>query len=293
MRITACVLLCIATSAYAETPTDRAKAFVTSQLAAVTKGDTKAFQAMFGADAYVESYSPNEPLSKHELYDLADPFMSGSPHNEFKKIKLEKLVAGGDANVVWFTGDISTTYAEHEPEQDDNRSNAVAKTRFTELIVLDGSTWKAVAASLVSPRETSRSIHPEHSMLKDATAPGPLAPLAASPADLIKKLSTDKNVFVLGTDKNERAIGPAAAKKLLGRWAKLKMTFDEKSIREVETKTYAFAEVSVTYTTSETTKLTVAPWKKTETIYHPMTALIIAVPKGDDWSVVGIHYSND
>ena len=280
MRLTIIALLAIAGSAYAETPTDRAKALVTSQLAAVTKNDDKAFQATFTADAHLDSYWNNGPLSTAPSGYVRDPFMNGSPHSEFKKIKLDKIVAGGDANVVWLTADVSTTFAEHEPEQDNNRSNRVEKKRLTELIVLDGSTWKAVAATLTVPEATHGSTSADHSTLKDATKPGPLAPLAASPTELIKKLSSDKNVFVLGTDTAERAIGPAAAKKLLGKWTKLKMTIDEKSVREVETKTYGFAEVTVTYSTT----------KKDETLYYDMTALILAVPNGSDWSVVGIHY---
>ncbi|HUS30520.1 MAG TPA: hypothetical protein VMZ53_18550 [Kofleriaceae bacterium] len=287
MRLALLAILCLTTTAFAETPQERAKAFVTTQLNAIVKNDADAFKATFSADAVLLASGAYEPIATRENLEFQQMLMSGSPHDVFKKAKLDKIVAGGDANVIWLTAELATTYDAYD-EETPPKKNQTARTRLTELLVADGTTWKAVAASLAQPRSSSGTPEdPSHTMVESATKPGPLAPLVANPTELIKKLSADKNVFVLGTDKNERAVGQTAAKKLLTGWSKLKLTIDEKSVREVATKTYAFAQVSVTYTTPKKVS------GKAVTLYHPMTAIIMAVPSGSDWSVVGVNYIAD
>ena len=287
MRVAVVAFLCISTAAFAETPQERAKAFVQSQLNAMIKNDADAFKATFSPDAVLLLSGAYEPVATRENLEFQAELMSGSPHDAFKKAKLDKIVAGGDANVIWLTAEIVTTYDSYE-EESPPRKNQTSRTRLTEFLVADGTAWKAVAASMARPRSSSGMPEdPSHTVIESATKPGPLAPLVANPTELIKKLSSDKNTFVLGTDTNERAVGPAAAKKLLGQWKKLALKIDEKSVREIATKTYAFAQVSVTYTTVK------KPGGKPVTIYNDMTAIIMAVPNGSDWSVVGVHYITD
>ena len=280
MRFAIVATLCISTAAFAETPADQAKAFVTKQLELITKNDDKGFKATFSDDAVVLGYVPDQAVKSQDIH-VREVVTSGSPHDVFKKIKLEKIVAaGGDANVLWLTAEIATTFDSYD-EGAPAKKGRVQRMRLTEVLVPDGSSWKVVAGALTPIRTPAQSLDATVSAMDGTTKPGPLAPLAASPSELIKKLSTDKNTFVLGTDKNERAVGPAAAKKLLGQWSKLKLEIDEKSVREVSTKSHAFAQVNVAYAVSK---------PKKETVYHQMRALIIAMPNGSDWSVVGVHY---
>jgi hypothetical protein len=275
----AVVLLLISTVAYADTPTDRARKFLQTQFDKIAEGREDAVKPTFAADAIVLGLDAEQTVSESNQ-DLSMRLVGGSPHSVFKNAAIKSLVAGGDDTVVWFTADVTVTYNNWEPE-DRPRNGLKLAWRVTELIVNDNGTWKCVAGVVTEPAKTEPQTHANHDKIGAATKAGVLAPLLASPAQLTKVLSTDKSTFVLGTDKNERAVGQAAAKKLLARWTKLGMTVDG-PVREVTTKTYGFAQASVQFQSKA----------KDKTVYYTMQALIIAVPKGDGWSVVGVHYAN-
>jgi len=286
MRHVVLLLACLSSTAYADKPLDRAKAFLAGQVEAIRKDDTPAFVATFTADAVMTGGYSDQPVHELEHFDARDAFLDGSPHSVFKKIAIKSLTAGGTADVVWLTAELAATYNNHELEGSLIR-NAVRVTRLTELVVRDGSSWKVVAAALAYPLPSVSNIHPEHNKIANPTKPGPLVPLIASPAELAKKLATDNNLVVLGTDTNERAVGPAAARRMLGRWTKLGLTIDTAAVRERRTATYGFAQASVRFTAK-------ASYDKNQTLYYNMQALLIALPAGPgDWRVVVVHYVND
>jgi hypothetical protein len=189
--------------------------------------------------------------------------------------RITSLVAGGDQNVVWYTSDValkSSGAAEGVGEIHGSGSE-----RITQVAVPDGKAWKVVA-SLIGDEHGSIWGGPPGD-IGAATAAGPLAPLLASPKALAAALSADPHTFVLGTEEAERAVGPAAATKLLTSWAKLSLVVDGK-VREVETKSYAFVQGHVKWTT-----------KGKDT--HWMDAMLVAVPASDGaWKVVCVHYAN-
>ena len=103
-----------------------------------------------------------------------------------------------------------------------------------------------------------------------------LTTLLATPGPTAALLAADPAVFVVGTDKGERATGKAAAK-LLATWARLTLAI-EGTPREVRTARWGFAQAHVT-------------WTKGTTLRR-MNALIIALPQPDGtWKPVGLHYT--
>ena len=89
--------------------------------------------------------------------------------------------------------------------------------------------------------------------------------------------AADETCWRVGTDKAERGIGPAAAKKLLAGWSKLQFRLDGKP-REVDTKGWGFAQANITWVDGKKQKR--------------MRALIIGMPDNTGWRVQAVHYTS-
>ena len=154
--------------------------------------------------------------------------------------------------------------------------HSTATHRVTQLAVHDDKGWRVVASLIGIQGGAISGGSPGD--VGGASAPGPLAPLLASPKAIADALSNDPHTFVLGTEPAERAIGPAAAKKLLASWAKLSFVVDGK-VRELETASYGMVQAHVKWTKGKTA--------------HWMDAMLVAVPgPNGTWKVVGVHYAN-
>jgi len=273
MRFVAFVLLVTSTALAAPpSPEATARKVLDGQIAAVRANDATR-RALYDKDALLlGSDSHTRVADQAEGYvDLIKTFGS----IQVDRMKIDSLVAGGDENVVWLTAGL-TTYLSGAAEGV-GPVKSTGKPRVSQVAVPSDKGWKVVA-SIVDDGNPLSPGRDEMQPLGGATATGPLAPLLASPKELAAALSTDPHTFVLGSDKTERAIGPAAAKKLLASWSKLSLSLEGK-VREVETKTYAFAQAHV-------------KWTKGKTIYW-MEAMLVAVPgPGGTWKVVGVHYAN-
>jgi hypothetical protein len=188
--------------------------------------------------------------------------------------RITSLVAGGDQSVMWYTSDVAAEYSGAAEGVGEFHNSATH--RITQVAVRDGKGWKVVASLIGLEGGAMSGGAPGD--VAGATAAGPLAPLLASPKAIAAVLSADPRTFVLGTEKGERAIGPAAAKKLLTSWAKLSLVVDGK-VREVETKSYGVVQAHVKWTKGKDT--------------HWMDAMLVAVPASNNtWKVVGVHYAN-
>jgi hypothetical protein len=279
MRLAIALLVAFSSVASAGgiTPAVRARTFLEAQL---KKLDDK---SNVTADALVLGpWGSEESFTKEVNADLSMALVGGSPHNVLKKTTIKSLVAGGNDLVVWFTAEIVATYDGIEPEQR-MRRNLKSTSRFTELIALDGETWKVVAGAFTRSIGVVNGGGGEPTeKLANKTQAGTLTALVTSPADLAKAWSTDKSSFVLGTESAERAVGPAAVKKLLGRWTKLGLK-QYGDVREVQTKNYAFVQTGVYFAKTD---------KDKKVTYYEMPVLLIAVPDGQTWKVVAVHYMN-
>ncbi len=112
--------------------------------------------------------------------------------------------------------------------------------------------------------------------LATTTDAGPLSKLLIDPGAIAKTLYDEPSIVVLGTEMSERAVGPAAAKKLLGSWAKLALSIDGKP-REVRSATWGYAAANVAWMVKgKTTK---------------MRATLYALQIDGAWKVVGVHFS--
>jgi hypothetical protein len=190
------------------------------------------------------------------------------------RARIDSLVVGGDESVVWYTSEVAVDYSGGAEGVGISRSSSTH--RITQVAVADGKEWKVVAS--LNGLEGGALSSRKPGDMAGATAAGPLTSLLASPQALAAALSSDPHTFVLGSEKGERAIGPAAAKELLTSWAKLSLVVEGK-VREVETTSCGFVQAHVKWTTGKATR-----W---------MDAMVVAVPAPNGaWAVVGVHYAN-
>lgn len=254
------------------TPVARAQDLIDRQLAAVTAGDNDALRAMFAPGA--ELLAPNARVVKPNL-DLVSRIALLNPHASLVSAKCKSLVAGGTAGAVWLDAELEIVLTSSEPGQKSHRITHAM--RVVEL--LDGASgWKIAAASFAEPQQATRK-SATFGELPAPTDAGPLSKLLAAPADLASSLASDPNVFVLGTELSERAVGPAAAKHQLTAWSKLTFTIEEKDkVHEVRTSAWGYAVANVNLV-----KGADDPFR--------MTGLVIAVPTASGgWSAVAVVY---
>src|SRR5688572_3866962 len=256
----------------AETPAQRGKKLITDQIATLTKAKGK-MEDFIDPDALVLGMGTYQ--LKDSSSDLYQGFAGGSPHSVIKKAQLKSIAAGGTDSAVWVTAEVTITTRGQEPGFKPMTSTETF--RVSELVVADGDKWKVVAAIFDSPQSPSAHDGPV-TALAGVTTPGALAKLASSVSSIEAALANDPGVFVVGTDKGERAIGPAAAKKLLKRWSKLTLEIDT-TVREVTTKTWGFVQANVTMVKGKQR--------------FPMKILLVAIPAADGaWTVGGVHYTS-
>lgn len=241
----------------------RAKALLDRQIAAIKDRKDAELIATFTPDAVI--LNPTAEPAAHQPSQLTDTIPRLAGHRTLKDIKVTKLVAGGNPNVAWFS-------AELEIEFTDEGGKRTQPLRVLELI--DGS-GKAITASFGDIKALSGGVG--GSDLEGMTQPGPLSKLLTSVDEAAAALANDPSVSVQGTDKGEYAIGPDAAKKQLAKWSKLKLSLDKNQAREVRTATYGYALANVNMPDPAGGDFN-------------MTGLVIAIPNGDKWSVVGVHY---
>ena len=247
----------------------RGRAVLKAQLAALANDD--AFIATFAKQATVLT-----PLGSDEVHapnaGVAAKIAFLNPHAELKSATFDHFTAGGNAQVSWFAAELHMTIASHEPG-----SPAATEQHVVRAIELldSAADWKVAVASFtnVAPLYTFGT-----SSIKDPTEPGPLSKLLISPDALASALADDAVVF--GTDPDERGIGTAGAKALLGKWKKLTISIDPKSkVREVRTATFGYAMTNV--------RILAKPGGGA----YKLNAFVLALPReGGTWSAVGAAY---
>ena len=253
------------------TPKARAAAALKAQLAAMPDHEDK-LKAEFTKDTVVLT-PDGTMLGQNTDHSMAREISHNHPHARFVGVKTENLIAGGNANVVWFSADLTFTLDEGEGGK---KKLDVSHVRCVEL--LDAAAgWKPVVAAFTKVGDLSYYKKP-HGEVAAPTPSGPLGKLIDSPDALAAALSPD--AIVLGTDIKDRAVGKAAGQKLLARWSKRGFAIEPADkIHETETKNYAFAVANVNIANEE----------KSDPPYR-VNGLLIAVPQGDGWQVVAASY---
>ena len=259
------IIAVLASAAHADPKAD-AKKLVDEQIKVFKSGEDDKLRALFDPDAIVIGQRRREAGKDLSGGYFVPNMFGGSPHTQLKKLVLKSIAAaGGDAKVFWFTAEL--TASAHIPEPGFGARNETLTLRLTELVV----GGKIVAAALdhaAVPEEWTNGD------ITGATEAGSLTAMLATPATTGAALAADG--FAIGTDKGERAVGPAA-KKLLGKWAKLELSVEGKP-REVRTATWGFAQARIA-------------WKQKKETVH-MLGFVIATPKPDGtWTPIGVHYS--
>ena len=247
----------------------RARQILDAQIAALrSRGD--AIVATFSPDAIVLVPDAREAKTAPMLRDA---IARTSPHQAVADIKLVKLVAGARDGATWWSAELDVAITRGEPETGDR--GGTAHVRVTELATSDAG-WKVVAAAFSEPSALGMQ-RAAPSPIPSTTDAGPLSALVLG-TKLHDALAADPSVTVFGTDKDESAYGPAAARALAAKWTHADVALQGKP-REVRGTSWGFAIANVDLN---------APGNR---FPSRMAALVIAVPDGDAWRVVAAHYT--
>ena len=272
MRILLVVALSISSGlAHAETPAEIATKLIDAQLDAFKTADDDKFGRQFAPDALF-GVSGNGIVQAERVRVTVG--LTGDGRGEITGSKKLSLTAGGNATVVWFSGEVEILFqARVSPGEPTKYKTAV---RFTELAVVDGGgKWHVVAAEWGNPTSPSDG---DGATIPQGTKPGTLAKLVIDPKQLAFQLpAKDDTVVVFGTDARERAVGVPAAKKLLESWKTLKLELAG-GVREVTTANYGFVQASLKWTKPDGKPL----W---------MRVLVIATrERSQPWVIRAVHY---
>jgi hypothetical protein len=258
-------------------PTERARAFLDAQLASVladTLHDHSRLLAHFDPEARVLGAGKID----RAIRNLRSSILAEDPHDEVLSAKIASLVAGGNDRVVWLQFELAVEVKAWESGAGDSGPDGIARrtVRGSELITAE-SGWKAIAAEFSTPREPEPSQPPFR--VDDPTEPGPLTGLAADPELAARAVRDDPAVAVVGFGPGDRAIGPVAARALLGKLGERKPVLLGKP-RELRTADWGLVHANL--------DLPVAG----EALPARAGVQLIALPDAKGaWSVVGVHYT--
>ena len=277
MRLSLVVLvsLCVGSAAAEDLPpAKRAMQLLEKQVDVMRPSGSKDFIATLAADALVlvpDAYVLPKALAEQDSFLDPSEVMLGSA-------KIRTIVAGGTADAIWAGAELTHSFSQYDCPPALPKCSGSRSLRATELFARSGGVWTAVALHLDDP-PPAKADKPDPSSILAPTAAGPLTALLIDPTALAAAIKDDPAVIVLGTETSERAVGTAAAKKLLAGWKKLTFELDGKPT-EVRTKTYGYAAATVR-------------WLRKGKPPLAMRATVFAVPGPTDgtWQVVAVHYS--
>lgn len=205
--------------------------------------------------------------------DKLDSF-TNMEYGSMGPFKVGRSITGKRGDATWYLADVKQAWAisvDCPPAL--ARCHRSRTLRLSELVV----GGKAVAVHVDDPVPGTTTASPVAAdPIAGTTEAGPLAKLLVDPAAIAQTLLDDKTTFVLGTEVGEKAVGTAAAKKLLGTWSKLSLALEGKP-REVTKGSWGYVAANVGWTVKA---------KKTV-----IRATLYAVQVDGAWKVVGVHYS--
>lgn len=225
-----------------------------------TKSGGDAIRQTFTDDAIVFTEGKATTTDLVTFYGLAD----GGPDGvQTDKATIAKLMAGGNADAVWFYAEVATENSVPSGGKE------TATTRVVE-VASAAQQWKVVAASFGE----AHALHGAGSNreIQNATAAdGPLAKLLAAPGTVAAQLAPD--AIVVGPT---AATQGGSAKDALASW-KLDPISVYQRAREVRTATWGFVQANLDHPDGTRT--------------DRLAGLLVAVPgAGDAWTIVLAEY---
>lgn len=237
----------------------QARAILQRQLDA-TKANDDSIQKLFTADAVVFTHGKSTTANAVTHFGLAD---SGPDGVQTDKATIAKVLAGGNADAVWF-------YAEVATEMTGGDGETTATTRVVE-VASAAAQWRVVAASFGEAAELA-PLGDNVEVDKATAADGPLAKLLGAPAAVGAQLAQD--AIVVGPRTVARGGDAASA---LASWKLAPLRVFQRA-REVRTATWGFAQANLDHPTD----------KGIERI----AATLVAVPAANgQWQVVLAQYA--
>jgi len=167
--------------------------------------------------------------------DWMRPDWNLEPPYNISALKVVASKIGWSNNFGWITADIHLTsrwYAEPEGAGNPHPEPEDEIYHWVELVIPDGDAGvKGRALAIYKAGHDSMKYVPFHD--------GEITPLATTPPDALAAmaratelptlLANDPATSVVGTDDDETAFGPTAAKKLTASWSKLELSFAGKT----------------------------------------------------------------
>jgi len=159
--------------------------------------------------------------------DWLRPDLSLSPPYNISKLKITATKIGWSGTWGWVTAEIRLTsrmYAEPEGAGDPHPKPENEVYHWIELVVADGDGVKGKALGIYSAKpDSALAAYSEDQKRPVIASPPALLAALADPKRLPAVLAKDPATTVFGTSAREAALGPTAARKLVGSWSKVRM----------------------------------------------------------------------
>ena len=208
------VILASSRPAHAEDPHVAAiRTLLGAQTKAWRNSDDKAFAALLAPGALIDTND----------YPRTDYVMQ--PPYGIRKFAISASKIGWAGTWGWVAAEIKLTsqrYAEPAGMGDPNPKPENETYHWIAMVVADGAAVKTKA--LVVRKAIPDNYLVEYDVVQNllpVASPPALVAVLQQPSVLASKLSSDPSTAALGSSPGEFALGPADAKKLAGRWAKL------------------------------------------------------------------------
>lgn len=267
-RALVAIAVALSAAAHADAAHEKlARAQLAAQVKALGVDDMEALEKTLTADALVAFKGQDPTRAADAEWDF--------PHPEHASIVKSRVGWAGTWG--WVAADVEITtrwYAEPAGAGDPNPQPETHVYHWLSLVVADGAGVKtrALFVDQVTPDKELASM----TRAAPATA-GPIATLAAHPADLAAKLAADAAVCVFGNGASDEAFGRAASLKLLASWQKLTLAVTGTPIEETSGDLgFAFATLELDH--------------KGQRDPLVLRALVIARKTGDAWNPVAVEY---
>lgn len=225
--VVAVMVLCASGSARADEPVDAAKQLLAEQVRALNAGDAKAFAATFASADNVEA-ALFLPTAADEAF-AADDIAAATAHwlaaTGKLALALDKPHYSDDQQVgagAWFDADYVGGGKRYRV------SGIVIKTAFEREDDFKEGPYK-IAAEHISEAVDDKAVLAAAGAGKLPALPKLDGEGAGDSSDPARVVAIGKNVYpshavsVIGSAPNERALGPAAVKKLLAGWRSLRL----------------------------------------------------------------------
>ena len=248
--------------------------------------DEDKFKRTVTADALVSWSGGDYPRSDYSSWNVVTA----------DKVKIVSSKSAWSGSFGWVAADLEITYtwyAEPEGAGDPNPKPETHGYHYVGVFVLDGKTVKAKVVHMVATKSDKDLTAYNTTQTQPLLAsPSANVALLTQPKELAARMSADAATTVFGTSDADKAHGGTAAKKLVGRWAKLTLqVLDTDSKNKNDKIFYTPVEVSVGDATVVWARLRMQFAGKKD--WYPLDGFAVLRKVGDKSEIVALQFGSD